>query len=179
MADDHRQALLVLRSQAGDREALDELLASIQEPLFGYLRRLTGDPELAKDILQEVFLLIWRKLRWLREPELFRPWCYRIASRAAFRILRRERRWTSLDDAPLPELSEVPEEAASSDLLTHLPDLLDRVSPASRAVLVLHYLQELTLPEVADVLDLSLGTTKSRLAYGLATLRKNIQSIVS
>ncbi len=69
MADERRQALLVLRSQAGDQDAFDELLAGLQEPLFGYLRRLTGDPELAKDILQEVFLLIWRKLRWLREPE--------------------------------------------------------------------------------------------------------------
>lgn len=179
MGGDRRHGLLVLRSQAGDREALDELLAGIQEPLFGYLRRLTGDPELAKDILQEVFLLIWRKLRWLREPELFRPWCYRIASRAAFRILRRERRWSKLADVPLPDLAEVPEETASSDLLEHLPGLLDRVSPASRPVLVLHYLQEMSLQEVADILGLSLGTAKSRLAYGLATLRKNVRSLPS
>lgn len=178
MTGERRQALLVLRSQAGDQEAFGELLSSIQEPLFGYLRRLTGDAELAKDILQEVFLLIWRKLRWLRQPELFRPWCYRIASRAAFRLLRREQRWSKLDDVPPPEPSELPQEA-SSDLLTHLPELLDRVSPASRAVLVLHYLQEMSLQEVADILGLSLGTAKSRLAYGLATLRKNIQPLIS
>jgi len=175
MADDRRQALLVLRAQAGDREALDELLHRFQEPLFGYLHRLTGDPELAKDALQEVFLLVWRKLRWLRQPELFRPWCYRIASRVAFRILRRERRWSRPmpPDVPLPERSAEPS-LKESDLLEHLPGLLDRVSPASRAVLVLHYLQEMSLQEVADVLGLSLGTAKSRLAYGLASLRRMI-----
>lgn len=173
MSDDRAQALLVLRAQAGDREALDDLLRGVQEPLFGYLHHLTGDPELARDILQEVFLLVWRKLRWLRDPGLFRPWCYRIASRAAFRTLRRERRWPTV---PLPEepILETgpPPGPEPSDLLGSLPGLLDRVSPASRAVLALHYLQEMTLQEVADILELSLGTAKSRLAYGLASLRR-------
>lgn len=76
-------------------------------------------------------------------------------------------------DVPLPERSAEPS-LKESDLLEHLPGLLDRVSPASRAVLVLHYLQEMSLQEVADVLGLSLGTAKSRLAYGLASLRRMI-----
>lgn len=175
MTDKRRLTLLVLRSQAGDRQALDELLSSIQQPLFGYLRRLTGDPELAKDVLQEVFVLIWRKLRWLRQPELFRPWCYRIASRSAFRALRRERRWSARDDEPLPDRTEQPPEAASSVPPAELLELLECVSPASRAVLVLHYLHEMSLQEVADVLGLSVGTAKSRLAYGLAVLRKRMR----
>lgn len=181
MADDRRMAVLVLLAQAGDQQAFDELLRGLQEPLFGYLHRLTGDPELARDILQEVFLLIWRKLRWLRQPELVRPWCYRIASRAAFRTLGREARWSKLMslDVPLPEgpaQHSAEPSREDSDLLEHLPGLLDRVSPASRAVLALHYFQEMSLQEVADILGLSLGTAKSRLAYGLASLRRMLPS---
>ena len=64
----------MLRAQSGDREALTELLEAVQEPLYRYVFRLTGERTMAEDILQEVFILIYRKLRWLQEPELFRPW---------------------------------------------------------------------------------------------------------
>ena len=62
----------VLRAQAGDRVAFDELLQAVQLPLYRYIFSLTGDASLVEDILQEVFVLIYRKLGWLREPELFR-----------------------------------------------------------------------------------------------------------
>jgi RNA polymerase sigma-70 factor, ECF subfamily len=87
-----RESWLVLRAQSGDREALDELLKSVQGPLYGYVFSLVRERPLAEDILQEVFFRVYRKLGWLREPELFRAWAYRIATREAFRHLRRERR---------------------------------------------------------------------------------------
>src|SRR4051812_79904 len=96
MADATREARLVLRAQVGDRAALDELFQAVQAPLFCYLRGLTGDAHLAEDALQEVFLRVYRKLGWLREAGLFRPWCYRIATREALRRLRRERGWRRL-----------------------------------------------------------------------------------
>jgi RNA polymerase sigma-70 factor (ECF subfamily) len=55
---------------------------------------LGRDQHLAEDILQEVFIRVYRKLRWLREPEAFRAWTYQIASREAFRYLKREQRWS-------------------------------------------------------------------------------------
>ena len=166
----------VLLAQAGDREALDRLLRDVQEPLFRYLLRLVGNRQLAEDILQEVFLQIYRKLGWLREPAVFRPWCYRIASRAAFRALRKERRrWEEpLDDLPAGLDAVPPPDPPGPGLLERLPGLLEQVSPASRAVLALHYLHELSLQEVADILEISPGTAKSRLAYGLAALRKQV-----
>ena len=66
------------------------------------------------------------------------------------------------------EASEDP----APEIVERIPALLEQVSPASRAVLSLHYLQEMTLQEVADVLDIPIGTTKARLAYGLRMLRK-------
>jgi RNA polymerase sigma-70 factor (ECF subfamily) len=167
---------LILLAQSGDRRALAQLLQGIQEALHGYLARLVNDEHLADDILQEVFVLIWQKLRWLRDPELFRPWVYRIASREAFHRLKKERFWSRLaSDAPLERLAqEEPPEGVPQEWLDQLPSHLAAVSPASRAVLLLHYLQGLTLEEVADVLGLSPGTVKSRLAYGLAALRQRL-----
>lgn len=175
-ASQRREASLVLRAQSGDRGALDELLQSVQQPLFGYLLRLVGERALAEDVLQDAFVLIYRKLRWLEEPGLFRPWAYRIASREAFKALKRERRWTEQvrDDEVLDALAAPPADEGEfePELIERLPQLVARLSPASRAVLVLHYMHEMPIAEVADVLGLAAGTVKSRLAYGLAALRR-------
>jgi RNA polymerase sigma-70 factor (ECF subfamily) len=175
MTGSERETWWVLRAQAGDREALEELLKGVQAPLHRYLLRLTGRRELAEDVLQEVFMRVYRKLRWLDDPALFRPWAYRIATREAFKAIRRERRWTEQvrDEEVLSALpARDEEEAADADLVARLPRLVERVSPASRAVLLLHYLDGLSLEEVADVLEISAGTVKSRLSYGLAALRR-------
>ena len=176
MSDPPSSITLVLLAQSGDRGALNQLFGDLQDGLYGYLVRLVGDKHLAEDILQEVFVLIWRKLRWLRDPEVFRPWAYRIASREAFRRLRKHRvqaralgEEALLAAIPAREAPPFPQEWADA-----LPGLLGLLSPASRAVLILHYLQGMTLNEVADVLEVSPGTVKSRLAYGLAALRQKI-----
>lgn len=164
--------LTVLLAQAGDRGALEQLLEAVYAPLRRYVTRLAG-AELADDILQEASLQIFRKLGHLREPSVFRPWTYRIASRIAFAHLRSARRWQPLDDAavePLAALNPALDELTSDSLAS----LLDRVSPASRAVLLLHYQHDLTLEECAAVLDIPLGTAKSRLHYGVNTLRKHL-----
>jgi len=163
--------LLVLRAQAGDREALEALLAQIQTPLHRYLRNVVADAVLAEDVLQDVLFLIYRKLDWLRDPKVFEAWAYRIASREAFRRLRRLRR---LNESALEDdVADV--EETSDALLDALPAHLEALSPASRAVLTLHYMQSMTLQEVADILGISLGTTKSRLAYGLCCLRRALE----
>ncbi len=175
MPNPKQETWWVLRAQAGDREALNELLKAVQEPLYRYVFGLAGERTLAEDVLQEVFILIYRKLRWLRAPELFRPWAYRIASRETFKHLRRERRWAEQlrDEAVLEAIPARPlDEQFAPELLERLPSLLARVSPASRAVLILHYLHDMPLAEIAEVLEIAVGTVKSRLAYGLNTLRR-------
>src|SRR5579863_6099485 len=93
------QTLLVLLAQAGDRAALEQLLRDIHAPLRRYISGLVG-ADFADDVLQETALQIFRKLSFLREPSVFRPWTYRIASRIAFSQLKRARRWEPLDAAP-------------------------------------------------------------------------------
>jgi len=173
VASSKQEAQWVLRAQCGDREALELLLGSAQLPLRRYLLRLVGASS-ADDVLQEVLILVSRKLKWLDVPEAFHPWVYRIASRVAFRHLKKEKRWSDhvrdevvLGDVPATE---------SGVALELLPELLqsDALSTASRAVLALHFQEELSLPEVAAILEIPLGTVKSRLAYGLAALRKKL-----
>lgn len=166
------ETLLVLLAQAGDRAALEQLLRDAHAPLRRYITSLAG-AGMADDILQETSLQIFRKLAFLREPAVFRPWTLRIASRIAFSHLKRARLWEPLDAAPaavfattIPSLGEPPDASFLS--------LLDRVSPASRAVLLLHYQQDLSLEECAAILEIPIGTAKSRLHYGVETLRRQL-----
>jgi RNA polymerase sigma-70 factor (ECF subfamily) len=175
---DEREAFLVLRAQSGDRGALDALLASVQEPLYRYLLSVVRERHLAEDALQETFVRVYRKLGWLREPELFRPWAYRIATREAFRQLKRERRWTEQvrdEDTLKAVAAPPPREEFAHELSARLRDSVAGLSPASRAVIVLYYLHEMSLEETAAVLDVPLGTVKSRLAYGLESLRRQLR----
>jgi RNA polymerase sigma-70 factor (ECF subfamily) len=173
VATPRQEAQWVLRAQCDDREALELLLRSVQPPLRRYLRRLVG-MSAADDVLQEVLILISRKLKWLEAPEAFRPWAYRIASREAFRQLRKQKHRSEqvreeavLEDVPAAEPVVPPQ---------LLPELLnsEALSAASRAVLALHFQEELALVEIAAILEIPLGTVKSRLSYGLAALRKKL-----
>jgi RNA polymerase sigma-70 factor (ECF subfamily) len=168
----------VLRAQSGDRGALDDLLASVQEPLYRYVLSLVRERHLAEDALQETFVRVYRKLGWLREPGLFRPWAYRIATREAFRQLKRERRWAEQvrdEDALVAVAAPPPREELAPELSARLRETVAGLSPASRAVVVLYYLHEMSLEETAAVLGVPLGTVKSRLAYGLESLRRQLR----
>lgn len=162
-----------MRAQCDDREALECLLRGIQPSLRRFLSGVVG-PSHADDVLQDAFIIVCRKIKSLHIPELFRAWVYRIASREAFRQLKKARRWSDhtvqeLEPDELPAQDVRPPAVLLDELLS-----LDEVSPASRAVLALHFHEEMTLVEIAAVLELPLGTVKSRLAYGLSAIRKHL-----
>jgi len=167
-AASHERAL-VLRAQSGQRGAFDELLRTIDKPLLGYLGALVRDRCAPEDVLQDVLITIVRKLVWLRDPSLFRAWAFRIASRAAFRAMKNE--WPT---ERIDEYASVAVEPPDPWLRERLSEALPRLTGASRAVIHLHYFEELSLSDVAAALEVSPGTVKSRLAYGLAQLRKEL-----
>ena len=138
MADDQdleHEIFCVLRAQSGSHEALNELFKLLQEPLFRYLKNLVREEFKAEDILQEVFIRIYRKLRWLREPRALRSWAFQIATREAFRYLKREKHFHETSDeeflvqTPSSETENFPRE-----MIEQLPGLIGNLSPASRAV---------------------------------------------
>lgn len=167
---------LVLAAQADDCAAIEALFLRVHQRLLQYIAGLVGR-DAAEDVLQEVLVKIWRNIRWLHKPELFRPWAYRIASRASFEFLRRQRRWSDqLEPNVKVEDLLAACDPAIPNLLAGLDALLETLSPKSRAVLLLHYCHDLPLEDVAAILGISLGTAKSRLAYGLACLRKSTEN---
>jgi RNA polymerase sigma-70 factor (ECF subfamily) len=127
-------------------------------------------------VVQDTLIQVCRKLRWLERPESFRPWVFRICSRLAFRHLRKHRGIVSvpLEDAALEE-REAATVVGGAEIEALVADTA--VSPASRAVLLLHFREELPLADVAAVLEIPLGTVKSRLAYGLKTLRAHMKGV--
>ena len=172
MATSPEEALWVLRAQSGDREALELLVRAVEPMVRRCLMRLVR-PATVDDVVQNVLVTVCRKLSSLNEPEFFRTWVYRLATRAAFGFLRKEKRWTQqLGDEALLANAQTPEFAPSGLVLEQVLSM-ESISPASRAVLVLHYQEDLPLPEVAAILGIPLGTVKSRLASGLAAARRN------
>lgn len=165
------ETFLVLRAQSDDREALEALLRRVQPVLRRYVSTLVGTQD-ADDILQDGLIQVCRKLRWLEQPHSFRAWTFRICSRLAFRHLRRSRRIAivtaeeSLLEGQEAQPPATVENGQLDALLAH-----DALSPASRAVLLLHFREEMPLAEIAAILEIPLGTVKSRLAFGLKTLR--------
>ncbi len=163
----------MLRAQCGDRPALEALLRSVQPALSRYVRSIAG-PDQADEVLQNVLVILFRRLGSLENPAAFRPWAFRVASREALRRLRKTQRLREVD---AEELAELP----TTDW--HPPDPLlaelvqsDVLSVGCRSVLLLHFQEGLTLAEVSVVLELPLGTVKSRLAYGLAALRRHFHA---
>ena len=114
--DKSNEAMLVLKAQSGDRQALDELFSHVQAPLYRCIRHIAVHRQLSEDILQDVFVILCRKLIWLREPVHFRSWAYRIASREAIRRIQRERRSTvsSLEPHNHPTVDPEPPVALSA-----------------------------------------------------------------
>ncbi len=168
MAAFQLDSLAVLRAVAGDRDALENVLTAIEPPLRRYIARLMLQPDPAEDVLQEVLFQICRKIRWLRDPELLRTWAFRIASRQCFRQLRAERR----RHEDTYDADTLANPAENFPWEPHLLDWIGALPPASRSVIMLHYLEEMSLGEVASILEIAPGTVKSRLAYGLAHLRR-------
>ncbi len=146
-----REMQWVLRAQCDYREALEALLRGVQPSLRRYLSGLAGSTD-ADDLLQDILVIVVRRLGSLDDPKLLRPWLFRIASREAFRHIRKRRLWqerheddTELDDLPTPA------PRPSGDLLRELLSA-DAISPMSRAVLILHFEEDMSLPEVAAIL---------------------------
>jgi len=172
---DQDEILMVLLAQQGDVAAFEELLRRLHRPLRQYVNRMVGASD-ADDVMQDSAIRLYRNIRYLRDPVVFRAWAFRIATRIALTYLKRAERWRQLESDP--DLMRASAAGPSSEQEQLDPDYLewiDRVSPASRAALLLHYEQHLSLEETAAILDVPVGTVKSRLSYGLASIRNQLK----
>jgi RNA polymerase sigma-70 factor (ECF subfamily) len=148
VADEVLEAGLVERARAGDHAAFATLVVHYQQPLGGYLARLTGDHEVAADLVQEVFLRAYCALGATRPGLLVRPWLYRIATHLAYDYLRRRRRlaWLPLEAAEPRAVHDPMADLAEHELVQQA---LASLRPAERAVLLLCGLEGLPYTEAA------------------------------
>jgi RNA polymerase sigma factor (sigma-70 family) len=168
---------LVERARRGDHDAFALLAAAAIDRLDSTARLILGDPDLAKDAVQEALFRAWRELPTLRDPDRFQGWLRRILVRACFGEGRRRRRIRVE-----VELAVVADPVAPGDAVSWVADrdaldrAFDRLEPEARAVIVLHHYLDLTLPDVAAALDVPLGTAKSRLHRATRELRAALEA---
>lgn len=167
------QRQLVLRAQAGDHEAFSVLVRGSYPRLFGVARLILRDLDRAQDAVQDALMLAWRDIRALRDADAWDAWLNRLTVRACYRWARKVRH------RDLVELHVEPDEdsQALADFSTGVVDreqmsvAMARLPVEQRAVLVLHFYLGQPMTEVAELLDIPVGTAKSRLNRGLAAMR--------
>ena len=182
--DDER---LIAALRAGDDAAYEELIERFQQPVYSLVFRLMDDSADAADVVQEVFLKIFRNIGSFRGDSSLKTWIYRISCNEAYN----HRRWFSRhkkqeigleagDDESAPDLNRVlPDRGRSafdivSDREMHalVEEALTELNPQFRAAVVLRDIEDLSYEEIAEVLQVSLGTVKSRILRGREALRK-------
>lgn len=168
------EAEVVLLAQQGDGEAFRTLVELYDRRLLYFIRRILDETEEAFDVLQEVWLRVHRDLRDLRSPRAFRVWLYRIAHDRTISALRRSRRAIPLEELPPGEVPvvDLPDSIFESAELVHVA--LTALSVDHRRVLTLRFLEDMSIQEIADVMECSTGTVKSRLHYAKAALGRRL-----
>ena len=172
------EAELILAAQRGDDDAFESLVRLYEKRVFALALRMCGNSEDAAEISQEVFLSAWQSLKFFRRESSFSTWLYRLTSNASIDLLRKQKRPTlSIEDEELnidlPDSSPTPEEALErSALRAEVEKGLQALSPDHRQVLVLREMHQLSYNEIADTLQMDVGTVKSRICRGRKQLRK-------
>ena len=178
--------------RAGIEEAYEELIERFQQPVYGIVYRLLGNSNDTYDVVQDVFLKIFRSIGSFRGQSSLRTWIYRIAVNEA----HNHRRWFSRhcrheiplenereDQANTVELALDPgrspyDQALDSENRILIEQALARMNPAFRTAVVLRDIENLSYEEIADILQLSLGTVKSRILRGREALRRELSQRV-
>ena len=167
---------LVERARSGDEEAFGLIADAAFDRCYGIAHRILGEAPAAQDATQQALLDIWRKLPNLHDPARFEAWCYRIVVRACYAEARRSKR-------AIPGF--LPDDHDASTTVDEFRAIVDRdeierafdcQKVEHRAVLVLRYYLGLPLEEIAAVLEIPVGTVKSRIHNGLRAMRATLEA---
>ena len=170
------QELLVLRCKRGEHQAFEQLIRKWQWRLFYFLRRLVSSEEDAWDVLQQVWLKVFKGIKSLSEAQNLPTWLYRIARFTAMSHLRGQYKAQALmeENSDLEGVAVVEEDFCCEDA-QRVHCALSRISLTHREVLTLFFLNDLSLNQIAEVLDIPIGTVKSRLCYAKRSLRSVLE----
>ena len=168
---------LVVQARAGDLDAFAQLARASAPRLKGVANLILRDADRAEDAVQDALLLAWRDLRALRDPDAWDAWLRRLTVNACYKAAQKERRRSRVELHVTPDVGDVSTPDASVDVAEREWVLaeLGRLDIVRRAILVLHYYLDLSLPEVAEILDIPSGTVTSRLHRGLEQMRRSMR----
>lgn len=170
---------LVLLIQKGSLEALGFLYDRHRRMVYRTALAITGDAEAAADLLQDVFLRLFRFADHIDPERPLEPWLYRVTTNQAYTWVKRRSHWVR----PIEEIAEwlagskkfSPQSAVEIDEeIKGVQQAISALPLPQRVVIVLFYLNDLTLQEIAEILEVPEGTVKSRLHYGRQALKKNL-----
>jgi RNA polymerase sigma-70 factor (ECF subfamily) len=165
------QRALVERARHGDHDAFAELVDVALARLDAAARLIVRDPELARDAVQDGLIRAWRDLPGLRDPDRFDAWLRRLVVNACLDLVRRRRRRAfEVELKPIHSPATSDHAGALADR-EEVDQALRRLDANHRAVVAMHYLLGMSLPDVAASLGIPIGTAKSRLHYALAAMR--------
>ena len=178
---------LVESLRLGSEQAYEELLNRFQQPVYTLALRLLSDQAEASDVVQEVFLKVFRNIGRFRGQSTLKTWIYRITVNEAHNtrrwFFRHRRREVELDSSPeeknwketLPDRSRSPYDVAvEGEQQVMIEAALKRINPIFRQAVVLRDIADLSYDEIADVLGVTLGTVKSRILRGREALREEL-----
>ena len=162
---------LVERARQGDEDAFAVLVDEDGDRLLAIAYRILRDVERAEDAVQQAYLSCWRELPRLRDPERYGPWLHRLLVRACYEEARRWGRWRQrVGVLPIEGLA-TPDQTSGITERDALEQAFASLSPEHRAVFVLHHHIGMGLAEIAAIVDIPVGTVKSRLHYATRALR--------
>jgi RNA polymerase sigma-70 factor (ECF subfamily) len=170
--------VLVGKYLAGDERAFSVLVERHQTRVFNVALRVLGDPEDARDATQDAFVSMLRKLSQFRGESAFTTWLHRVTLNSCYDILRKRRRQPMLrlvgdEDDPLPDTGPpVPDHADATVASIEVARALQLIPEEYRVTLVLADIQDLPYEEIARVLDVPVGTVKSRVHRGRIALAR-------
>jgi len=182
---ENSESELVARFKSGDLAVFNTLTRMWYEKILGLLYRILGDIEEAEDVCQKTFLAVYSRLHQLKDNDKFKPWIYKIASNYAMDQLRDRK--TSFRAAGRPndfEGTEEPPEADPVDLERRIDhsalrnifvEMLGKLPADQKVVIVMKLYQDLKFTEIAEVLDVSINTVKTRMYTGLQSLKGHLQ----
>jgi RNA polymerase sigma-70 factor (ECF subfamily) len=167
---------LIELAKRGDREAFSELVRSSLDRQYAIASLILRDSDRAQDAVQEALVSAWRDLRALRDADAWEAWLHRLTVRACYRLASKDRRRNLVELHVLPDPDLVP---STDFVLSHaerdrMERELGRLPIDQRTVMVLHFYLDLPLTQAATILDIPVGTAKSRLHYGLQALRRSM-----
>jgi RNA polymerase sigma-70 factor (ECF subfamily) len=181
----HDDAQLVEAAMAGNRAAFGQLVSRYQNRLFSSLVYVTGSAEAAEDIAQDAVLQAFRKLNTFQRASGFYTWLYRIAFNLAVSQRRRERVHASLDEAREARGHEPADPAPgpgsrldSEERVASVQAGLAALSEEHRAILLLREVEECSYEQIAEILDLPVGTIRSRLHRARLQLRDQLKRML-